>query len=88
MAEVTLWISIAVILSTFDISSAIDESGEPIDVKFEYESDFIVRYAHRVGHQVPKTISLICTDSQPKPFACRITPRSAAALELLHNSHD
>ena len=44
MAEATLWISIAVLLSVFDLSSAVDENGKPIDVKLEYDSNFIVRY--------------------------------------------
>ena len=41
MADATLWISIACILTVFDIHPGKDENGNPVDVKADFESGMI-----------------------------------------------
>jgi len=58
----SVWITIASILATFDITKAVDENGDIIEPKYEYLSAMI---------------------TQPLPFKCSITPRSAEAERLI-----
>ena len=41
MADATLWISIACILTVFDIRPGKDENGNPVEVKADFESGMI-----------------------------------------------
>ncbi|KAF7333120.1 Cytochrome P450 [Mycena venus] len=57
-----VWITIASILATFDITKAVDENGDIIEPTYEYLSAMV---------------------TQPLPFKCSITPRSAEAERLI-----
>lgn len=41
MATASLWITVASILATFDITKATDEHGKEIEPSYEYDSGFI-----------------------------------------------
>ncbi|CCM05165.1 uncharacterized protein FIBRA_07374 [Fibroporia radiculosa] len=65
LAVDSLWIAVATICATFDISKALDEKGMPIEPDVEFTSTLL---------------------SRPKPFKCRITPRSQAVASLVEQS--
>ncbi|KAJ6603388.1 cytochrome P450 [Mycena vulgaris] len=67
MASLSVWISVASILATFDITKAVGEDGEIIEPIFEYFPALVV---------------------QPRPFKCRIKPRSGEALQLIQATSD
>ncbi|KAJ7894312.1 cytochrome P450 [Mycena olivaceomarginata] len=58
----SVWITIASILATFDITKAADENGDIIEPTYEYLSAMV---------------------TQPLPFKCSITPRSAETERLI-----
>ncbi|GLB36242.1 putative cytochrome p450 [Lyophyllum shimeji] len=60
-----MWIVVASILSVYEISKAVDENGQTIEPKVEYES-------HLLSH--------------PKPFKCRIVPRSHQTRSLIQQT--
>lgn len=78
MADASVWIAVASILSVFRIAKAKNESGNDIEVH-EAFSDSIVRY-------IVYSILLAVIQhgySDPLPFHCSIAPRSEAAKQLI-----
>lgn len=41
MARASVWIAVACMLATFDVSKAVDENGNPIEPKDEYTSGIV-----------------------------------------------
>lgn len=76
--------TLASFLVTFNIEKAIGEDGMPITPTEEYTSiavsyvRFHSSYATNLMHSV----------SHPKPFKCKISPRSADIETLLHRVVD
>ncbi|KAF9452681.1 cytochrome P450 [Macrolepiota fuliginosa MF-IS2] len=62
-----VWVVVASMLATYNISKAVDENGQLIEPEVEYTSILI---------------------SHPKPFKCRITPRSENARLLIEQTKD
>ena len=59
MADATLWISIACILTVFDIRPGKDENGNPVEVKADFESGMIWYVAVRQCENGPRSIELV-----------------------------
>jgi hypothetical protein len=84
LAEPSLFLSIAMTLSTFNISRAHDElTGELIEPAFEWLPGTIryVSHCHTAGSPVPSIL-----DSHPKPFRCDIKPRFPAIVDLIKHA--
>ncbi|KXN89936.1 O-methylsterigmatocystin oxidoreductase [Leucoagaricus sp. SymC.cos] len=62
-----IWIVVASLLATYNVSKAVDENGQVIEPEVEYTSILI---------------------SHPKPFKCRIIPRSENARMLIEQTRD
>jgi hypothetical protein len=80
MADASVWIAIASILSVFQIGKAKDTAGNTIDVPDEY-IDGLVTSVPKFCVFVPFFSHLIV--SAPVPFQCSILPRSEAASHLI-----
>lgn len=65
LSDNSLFLTIAHVLSVYDIKPGLDENGKEVEVSTEVTSGVL---------------------SYPLPFKCRITPRSKAAEQLIHNS--
>ena len=85
VAEVTVWLAVARVLACFDISQAVDESGNPIQPAADFTSG-VLRYLRT-------SIWQFCSSpdgdySRPKPFPCRIVPRSEGTVELINQAQE
>lgn len=76
--------TMASFLVTFNVEKAIGEDGMPIIPTEEYTS-IAVSY---VRFRSSFTTKLILSISHPKPFKCKISPRSADVETLLHRVVD
>lgn len=78
LAEASIWIVAASVLAVYTIEPVKDEAGKPVYPTPEFEGNFI-RYV--------KYLLLPPLDfdlrSHPKPFQCRLVPRSKEAEKLL-----
>ncbi|KAG5637844.1 hypothetical protein H0H81_002981 [Sphagnurus paluster] len=84
MAFSAIWIAIASMIATLDISKAVDDNGKIIEPSYEYVSA-LVRYA--TYPRAPGFSFLmknyITVPSSPLPFKCSIKPRSPQAESLI-----
>lgn len=81
LADSVAYITLATVLAVFKILPELDERGEPIDLREEYTTG-IVRYVCVDLFKFPVQ-SIEGYYSHPKPFRCRIVPRSAELASLL-----
>ncbi|THH07207.1 hypothetical protein EW145_g3537 [Phellinidium pouzarii] len=72
LADNSIFLSIASILAAFRIEKALDVNGVPITPPVEYVESFLRTTAHTRRH--------------PKPFKCRITPRSDKIEAMIHQA--
>ena len=80
MAFSSIWITVASILATMDITKTIDANGNVVEPSGEYESltiQFVCSF-YNLGHSD--------TDRMPKPFKCSIKPRSKQAEAAVRSS--
>jgi hypothetical protein len=89
LAETAVFISIATILATYDISKALDARGEPIQPRIQF-SDGIVRYAVYLPAIDRRFTALFFVLSQLNNFPCKVTPRrgSEKLFKLIDSEED
>ncbi|KAK7046397.1 cytochrome P450 [Favolaschia claudopus] len=81
MADAGLWVAIASILASFDITKAMDEHGREIEPSYEFDAGFI-KYVSLSLMLCSKPMCGILY-SAPLPFKCSIQPRSQKMAELV-----
>ena len=88
LAEASLFLAVTMSLATFNISKAHDEDGNTIEPEIEWVPAAI--WYDEIFALLSDSLVLmtqICTYcSHPKPFKCKIEPRSAQAAELVRNA--
>lgn len=79
-----MWITIAFILATFDITPALDKNGQPILVKLVASSGVIscVHFLFMCEHDFD-----FFQFRHPLPFKCSIKPRSYQAKILIQQAN-
>ena len=79
----SLWISVASLLHSFNISQALDGAGNPIKPTVKYVSS-VLKYVD-IFSSLLFTLLLIpfTSYSIPAPFECTIKPRSAGHVEII-----
>ena len=75
----SIWIAVASVLSVYNISAAIDDNGLPMQPSVEYTSSSF----RWVSGNAMLSLTDVGVGSHPKPFKCRIVPRSEAAAALI-----
>lgn len=78
-----MYIGIATLLATCDISKPLDENGKEYVPEFKLFGE-TVRYGSQSQKGRPLILFFIC--SGVEPIEARVQPRSAQAVELLHGS--
>lgn len=84
MAIDGIWIVMASILAVFEISKAVDEHGMVITPEVILEPGTIKYVLSATKVICVLMLLALSRDSHPAPFKCKIAPRSAAAVALLH----
>jgi hypothetical protein len=82
MGTSNVWLSIARILATFDITKAVGEDGQVIEPTYEYFAGMVVCVPCFLNCQTDS----LYRNSQPLPFKCSIKPRSEKAAALIKAS--
>jgi hypothetical protein len=79
--EASVWLAIANVTAIFSVTKDTDDSGQQITPPAEFAGGF-VRYIFR------SSILFLSQNpcSAPKPFECRIRPRSQKAIELVESA--
>lgn len=85
IGEASIFIQIASVLATLDISKATDESGKTIEPEVAFTST-IVRYFFSLSSRNVCGSPRSELSSHIKPFKCHITPRSEHAVELVQQA--
>ena len=80
LADASLWIAMASILATLDVTKAIGDDGKEITPPLKFISG-IARY--RSTQPVLRLNTESACGSHPAPFRCNIKPRDLAAQSLL-----
>ncbi|KAJ7225444.1 cytochrome P450 [Mycena pura] len=75
----TLWIVVASVLAVYDITKEMDENGKPKEPVVEFTPHSL----RLVTNVIVDFQAYLSVSSHPIPFGCTITPRSAAARELI-----
>ena len=87
LADATLFAALAMSISVFDVSKMVDPTtGKTIEPRCEFVNS-LVRYFLIVTlpHQA---FAKSVTNSSPKPFVCKIAPRSDVASQLIQSVED
>ena len=87
MADMSLFITIAVVVATLNISKARDESGREI-TPVHIMSDGIIRFDDSLfsSSSYSEDCSIIISCSHPEHFKCKIEPRSARTKRLVSSA--
>jgi hypothetical protein len=80
MADASVFISIAMSLAVFNVTSASKDA-----VLVHEQMTGTIRYFF-ISYENPRF--LLIHNSHPKPFKCSITPRSNKAIELILGDHE
>lgn len=81
-AETMFFISMARILSTFDVTKAKDKHGAEITPEIKFNSS-IVRYVKQRAVTFPETEFALTLSRETLNFECAINPRSETAKSLV-----
>ena len=79
LAQSTMWLVIASILTTFDICKPVDAGGEEFDPPIEFETTL----TRSIYLQSRTRFANFDPSSHPKPFPCIFKPRSAKSISLM-----
>lgn len=83
-----VWIVVASLLATYNISKPVDAKGQVVEPEVEYTS-ILIRYADLWLESILLgRLTDGNTLSHPKPFKCRIIPRSENAKLLIEQTKD
>lgn len=85
LAIQSIWIAVASVLAVYDILLPLDEQGKEIKLPEEYSTG-LLKYLY--FYHLSKTTALTYISSHPKPFSCRIVPRSSKAVSLIRQTAD
>ena len=83
LAEEVLFLSVSRMLALFNMSRKWDSTGNLVEPRDEMTSQGISSVFHLSCFAARALRSSVSTRSSPLRFECSITPRSAAALELV-----
>lgn len=83
LAENTLWLAFASILSLYKLDYAVDENGKCIGVFEAFDVPPGVLKSVTLLTFPPLQISVECIPSHPKDFRCSIKPRSLQHEKLI-----
>lgn len=84
LAETSIFLSIASLLYVFDITKARTEDGKEIEPEVEY--DGFIRYVVLPRLDMNGGLMTMWVGSHPKPFGCRLVPRSREVERLVMQS--
>jgi hypothetical protein len=84
LSDNSLFITVASVLSVFDISPALGEDGKPVELQALFDGDFFsyvvyLAWSTKVADTRP-------SNSRPVPFRASIQPRCREASELILNA--
>ena len=85
LASSAVWLTVATILATFNLSKAVDEDGKVIEPCVECGGDSLTLW---VKSQSVKNQSNSSWNSRPLPFECSMKPRSDVAERLIRSVVD
>jgi len=85
LVDSSVWLLIASLLATLDISKAVDEHGKIIEPVVQFENP-IFRYVISSFESLPDSIVECFSFRMPNKFKCDIRPRSPKALSLIQQS--
>ena len=80
-----IYITIACILSAFNITNPVDQTGKEIEEEVEYEAGLVLSVISLLWDRV---VFSDVVDSHPVDFKCSIKPRSDKAAELVNQAVD
>lgn len=85
----TVYLVVACVLSAFDIEPTLDEDGNPQVPEVEF-NNLIIRYVFlETSIRVAATLTTARHHIRsPKPFKCKIKPRSEGAIKLVKEAYD
>ena len=87
LADVSLFITIAMVVATLNVSKAHDESGKEINPVYTM-SEGAIRFAGSSSFKryIDYWNCVFCLCSHPERFECKIEPRSTRAKNLISSA--